>query len=148
MRTLAAVIGVAAAASAGLSSCSLLGPSVYDLEVGNCFSWASSEDAAASQVDSKAIEIVECSEPHDAEAFVVTELADREWDAAAIQTALFERCATEFTTYVGSDYVTSEVYLDGLVPTETSWNDGERRALCYVFVPEERVTGSLKGSAR
>lgn len=56
-------------------------------------------------------------------------------------------CVAAFADYVGVQYASSTLLLDYLLPTETSWNAGDRGYACLVY-GQEALVGSVKGSAQ
>jgi hypothetical protein len=120
--------------------------SVRDVDAGDCFL-----DPGAGDVSR--LDTVDCSEPHDFEAFARVTLDGAEYpgDFEVVFAAL-ERCLDEFEPYVGTPVEFSEYLADAFVPTEASWENGDREALCIVFQADDelrpiQVTGSARGSA-
>jgi hypothetical protein len=127
---LVAVALLAAACSKG---------NVFSLDVGDCFD----DPEATGEVSD--VPIVTCADPHDNEVYAVIESPDGE--RPALET-LYEQCVDRFEEFVGVPYEVSEVYVDALFPSTESWDEGDRETICYLYVPDEQVTGSLRDSNR
>ena len=105
--------------------------SVEDLNAGDCFNDPGSE--AISQVDT-----VDCTEPHDYEMFASTVLVgnDGAWPGEfELFEEAYESCLAPFLAYTGVS-PDDAVYIwqyDAFAPTEDSWAEGSREALCTLF---------------
>ena len=122
--------------------------SVFDLEVGDCFS------AESDQLDT--VLVVDCAQPHEYEAFHVFDHdagADAPYPG---DDALFDfadtECQPPFEEFVGHDYQTSIWYITSLTPSEETWADGDREIVCTLNQQDENaepisVTGSAEGAA-
>ena len=155
-RTLAiATIGVASVALAG---CSVIGniigggtttpgegedTDVFTIRVGDCLN----DGGVQGEVSS--VRAVDCSELHDSEAYasVIVDDGDFPGDSALNDQAISD-CSTEFGSFVGLDYDSSELDFSYYYPTEESWGQGDREILCLMIDPSGQVTGSLRGAAR
>ncbi len=121
------------------------GRSVFDLEVGDCF------DDPTSTGTVQDVPIVDCAEPHDNE---VTHLFDVEGDEFpgedTIRTEAEATCEEEFANYVGVPFSESELTGGALlVPTEQSWENGDREVVCAVWNPDfSKLEGSVEGTER
>ena len=146
-RALSAVILAVAAVS--LAGCSLLTgvpdgeQDVFSIEIGDCLNDQSVSDEVTS------VPIVECSEPHDSEAFARTDSTSESFPGADV---LFDELDTfcqgdAFTEFVGVPFSDSVYYTSGYIPTEGSWGNGDRELLCTIFDENGKTTGSLKGVA-
>jgi Septum formation len=150
-----------------LSGCSLLGniigsngdagtvkgngdqTDVFTIKVGQCLN-----DAAASG-EVSSVPVVDCTKPHDTEAFKSIELTE---DTYPGDTAISDRAETEcdnaFESFVGIAVADSTSIVDAwYLPTADSWAGGDREILCLVgSVDADRkpvkTTGSLKGAAK
>ena len=74
---------------------------------------------------------------------------------AEFDTIFGSLCVSAFESYVGSDYTTSALYAGMITPSESTWDDGDREYICYLYEPvddslTENVpqTGSAEGSGR
>jgi hypothetical protein len=148
------------AASLALAGCSLLGGSnntptdastdssgdsadVFTIKVGDCLN----DGAVEGEVST--VPIVDCSEPHDSEAFASIAMTDGEFPGDdAVKTQAESGCTAQFNTFVGADYSTSVLDYSYYYPTADSWAQGDREILCLVLDPAGQTTGSLKGAAR
>ncbi|MEU3019144.1 MULTISPECIES: septum formation family protein [unclassified Nocardiopsis] len=150
----AAVTAAAASAVLSLSACDLLDSvlgsgNVMEIGVGDCFTESEmfTSDAGDEVGD---VPLVDCSEPHDSEVFHVEELPDGDFPGAESVNASMEEVCTgpAFQEFVGVDFMESEIYASGLMPTVESWDLLEdREILCYVF-SEEPISESLQGANR
>ena len=152
MRTTAALSAAIATSALALSGCSILesftGTSVLNLEAGDCFLWPNDDLASGEAVEVGTVSTVDCADAHDAEIYHVFDVTDGPWNEDAILTEGFETCVAEFEIFIGMPYETSEIYLDGLTPTQAGWEDGDHEIACYVYVPDTQTQGSLQGAAR
>ena len=122
--------------------------SVFDLEVGDCFS------VDSDQFDT--VVVVDCEQPHEYEAFQVFDHPAGPDEAYPGDDTLFEfadtECQPPFEEYVGHDYQTSIWYITSITPSEDTWADGDREIVCTLNQQDENdepitVTGSAEGSA-
>jgi hypothetical protein len=136
-RLLGSLVVVALAAAACGSA------SVFELSVGDCF------DDPTSGGEVSSVSAVDCAEPHDNEVYA---LYDYDGDSypgeAAMSAAADEGCEARFEDYVGIGYLDSELYYTHLTPTQESWDEGDREVVCVLYLPEEKLTGSMEGAAR
>ena len=118
--------------------------SAFDVSVGDCINDA--EATAAEEVAN--VTIVECTEPHDYEAYHSFDLTDAETFPGdeAVTTAAQDGCVAEFEPFIGKSFEESTLDLTFIGPTEGSWTEGDREILCVVM-GAELTTGSLAGSA-
>ncbi len=140
MRTPVVIVSIAALA-AGLSACG--DSEVFDIPVGACFDSSSLEgDQVAT------IEILDCAEEHDVEAYASLELSGEAYPGQdEILAQADEFCLAEFDSFIGTAYQDSVLDFSFLYPTEESWGEGDREVLCLAISPEP-VTGTLEGTAR
>jgi Septum formation len=115
--------------------------SVFDLEVGDCFS------AENDQLET--VGVVPCDEEHEYEVFSVFDHeagggepypGDDELIAYAD-----EACQPTFEEYVGADYQTSIWFITSLTPSAETWAVGDREIVCTVNqqdADEEPITVS------
>jgi hypothetical protein len=120
---------------------------VFELSVGDCYLAPDDPDEITD------VEVVDCDEPHDHEVFHAFELPDGEFpDDEAMVAAIEQECTGEaFTSYVGSEYASSEIFLSPLTPSEETWDTGDREVVCTgVLEPGsgEQLTGSFEASGR
>ena len=144
------------AASLVLAGCSLLpggngstgtdtgteeGDDVFSIEVGDCLN-----DADVSE-EVSTVPIVECSEPHDSEAYDAGDLDDGDFPGDdAIGQAAELLCGPSFESFIGLGYEASAYDYSYYFPTEESWAAGDREVLCVAFADDaSKITGSLKG---
>jgi hypothetical protein len=91
-----------------------------------------------------------CSNPHDGE---VVGGADREGAEDYPGTDVLEdwantTCVGQFVDFVGIEPDSSDLNLGVLYPSESSWQEGDRRAVCAVQFPDAPETGSVGQSRR
>ncbi len=133
-------VAVAIVAAAG---CSAPG-NVFSLTAGDCFD---DPDGAVDEVTD--LPLVDCEEPHDNEVYAATELPDGDFPGPDQTLALAEdRCLPAFEPYVGQPYEASELFATWLVPTEGSWQDGDREIVCVLFDDPGPLKGSMEDSGR
>lgn len=122
-----------------MSAAACGGGNVHDLAVGDCFQ--DPEDGTTLIVD---VDTVDCSEPHDNEVFHIYEI-----DTLGTEDSYFEDCVAQFTSYVGSDYATSEIFVSSISPTAEGFAEGDNEVICIAFLePPNRLTGTVKDSGR
>jgi hypothetical protein len=138
MRVLRRVAGVAAIAA--LASGCATRP-VAELKVGECFDFSDDTTALSS------VAVVECANPHAAEAFEIFDIALDRYDAAAIAAAADERCLAAFEPYVGYPYNAADFYYRALTPGADGWENGARTVICLVVPQEGTLTGSVRKSS-
>lgn len=122
--------------------------SVFDLEVGDCFS------AEGDSVES--VMVVDCEQSHTYEAFFVFDHEagpDEEYpgDDAMLDYA-DEACQPPFEEFVGTDYESSIWYITSVTPSAETWADGDREIICTLDQQDAdgeaiEVTGTAEGSA-
>jgi len=119
--------------------------SAGDLAVGQCFDRPATSSSVTTVVQH------ECTEPHDAEVFLVGEYpgGDSSTTDAQINQYIDTACETPFQIYVGvSINDTEELNYGWFYPSEEGWNSGDRTFTCYLDrVDGAKITTSLKGSA-
>jgi hypothetical protein len=134
---------VAASASAGASGGGMV--SVFDLQTGDCF------DASAEETVEE-VEQIDCADPHTYEVYAAVEHpagANEPYPGDEDMTAFAEeQCRTEFQDFVGIDYDSSELFIFFLHPSAETWQVGDREVLCTVYLENEQLEGSVKGSER
>lgn len=119
--------------------------SVFDLEVGDCFS------ATGDTIET--ISVVPCDEAHIYEAFDVVRMPgdDEEpypGDEAVLAFADAE-CRGPFEDYVGVPYLNSRFFLTPVTPSEETWARGDRDVVCTLNLRDDvQLTGSARGSGR
>ena len=111
---------------------------VLDLTTGDCFN-----DPADGSQEIANVEMVDCNEPHDNEAFHVFQI-----DAIGNQSDYEATCIEAFEAYVGIDYLESEIFVGNVSPTSDSFSQGDRDVVCIGFLIGEQLTESIKGSMR
>ena len=124
-----------------VSAC--VGSGVFTLEVGTCF-----DDTGESQVSS--VPEVDCAEPHDNEVFAVFDYTETDTFPGneALDAAATDLCIAQFQDYVGAAYIDSTLEVFPIIPTGTSWEDGDREVICALYNNDfSKLTGSMRGSA-
>jgi hypothetical protein len=117
------------------------GDDVFSIKVGDCLN----DGDASGEVST--VPIVECSEPHDSEAYDADNLDDGDFPGQdAIDQAAELLCGPSFETFIGLDYEASIYDYSYYFPTEESWAAGDREVLCVAYADDQaKITGSLKG---
>ncbi|HOB56030.1 MAG TPA: septum formation family protein [Rhodoglobus sp.] len=157
-RTLAAV--TIAAASFGLTGCSLLGNVVADpapsanptegtetdafaIGVGDCLNDGGVEGEVSSVV------VIDCAQPHDSEAYSSIQVPDGDYPGEdAILAQAEQDCLAAFNTFAGINYDQSTLSFSYYYPTEGSWGNGDREILCLILDPAGKTVGTLANAAR
>ncbi|MDA8369268.1 MAG: septum formation family protein [Nocardiopsaceae bacterium] len=115
----------------------------FTLEVGDCLN----DESIVGEVEE--IPTISCSEPHDSEVYATGTATGDEFPGNASLDAEAEGiCGGEFEAFVGIPYEESFLGYSWYVPTQQSWDSGDRKIDCVIYDPEGQVTGSLRGSAR
>lgn len=119
--------------------------SVTGLRVTDCISSAGPTD-----VEVSSLPVVPCSDPHEAEVFALITLTSAvSFSEPDVTREASERCLAAFSSYVGVDYWQSSLEISYLVPTEASWNAGDRGVACLLTTRNaSQTTGSLRDSRR
>ena len=114
---------------------------VFSIEVGYCLNGA----GVTGEVST--VPIVDCSSPHDREAYASGKLPDGDYPGTAtIQTGAETICGPAFTSFIGLSVDTSIYDYTYYTPTENSWASGDREVMCVAFARDHsQITGSLKG---
>jgi hypothetical protein len=124
-----------------LASCSLgSSTSVFDLKPGDCF------DEPSSLGEITDLQVVDCADPHDYEAFGAFDVADGPFPGEdALDDAAFA-CVPLFEDYVGSSYEdTPNLDIAWLAPTAESWSNGDRSISCSLYdIDGDKLTGSQR----
>ena len=118
--------------------------SVFDLEVGDCFS--------ASEDQLETVVVVSCDAAH---VFEVYHVFDHEaggdeaypGDDEILEYADTE-CQVPFEDFVGMSYQESIWYITSVTPSQETWDQGDREIVCTLNLEDRTdVTGSAEGSA-
>lgn len=116
---------------------------VLDLAVGDCL------DTHGKPGITKSVPVVDCSLEHDSEAYATIALDDGSFPGDdSVKSSSQEGCTEAFAPFAGIDYASSTLDYAYYFPTAGSWAGGDRRILCLIVDPGERVTGTLEGAAR
>lgn len=123
-----------------LSACSA---EVLTLDVGTCFD----DPDAFDLVDSSDVPIVECDVPHDNEVYANRDLQGDEFPGRdGIANRADEVCLAEFAPYIGTPYLDSIYEFSWFVPSEESWDQGDREVICFAYdLNFAKITGSING---
>jgi hypothetical protein len=123
--------------------------SVFDLQVGDCFDAAFDPNE---YTEISEVRAVPCGEPHVYEMYSVAEYPPGEAPSGPDEDYTpweQENCLGMFASYVGIDYDSSVYYISALVPTDSSWAEGDNTLMCFLHnEPETALTGSARGAAR
>jgi hypothetical protein len=119
---------------------------VLDIRQGDCLPKFMSD---TSTLVSEDVPVVPCSDPHVYEVFGVADSTAESFNQSAIGTEADNYCLDAFTSYVGVNYDNSTLVFSSLVPTSSSWGQGDREITCLLANSDETtVTGSYKGSGK
>lgn len=87
------------------------------------------------------VQVVDCTQTHDLEAFAVVPLPFADGgalpDDETLFSAAYEACLPHFPGYTGEAYETSPWWIDAFVPDRRSWKAGDRQALCVLFLADD-----------
>jgi hypothetical protein len=118
------------------------GDSPFELKVGQCFD-------APDDSQLWAVEVVPCNASHENEIFAAMNYPAGPSEPfpgdKAIASVADQDCVPAFEAYVGVSYEASRYLWAPMVPTESSWADGDREILCVLYL-NEGASGSAKGS--
>jgi hypothetical protein len=114
---------------------------VFSLQVGDCLNGSATGSVTG-------FDGVPCDQPHLYEVYATFDMADGDFDDAAVDTAT-EDCAGDlYTDYVGLDFQSSEFDAIPLTPTAESWAQGDREIVCMLTTLDgTQLTGSKRGVA-
>jgi hypothetical protein len=122
----------------------------FSLRVGDCID----DDLGNGEV--MQVPLVDCTEPHTAEAYHSERLPDGDYPGLeAVKATAVETCLAGFERFAGIDYDDSQ-HLDfaWYYPTEGSWSTGDRDVLCLMMQIDPATgetvptTGTLRGFAQ
>lgn len=120
--------------------------SVFDLEVGDCFT------ASGDEVET--VTVVDCDESHVYEAFAIFDHEAGDGEPYPGDQELLEyadaACQSPFEDYVGIEYQSSIYWITSVTPSEETWSDGDREIVCTLKLGEEgqETTGSAEGTGQ
>ncbi len=116
--------------------------SVFDLEVGDCFT------ADSTQLET--VLVVDCEAAHVFEVYEVSDVGGAEDPfpgETEVQQSATAACEAAFEPYVGTGYQDSIWYVTTIPPNEQTWEEGDREVVCLLHTQEAtEVTGSAEGS--
>ena len=113
--------------------------SLYDLEVGDCFS-------GLGRNQDLRVRIVDCARRHQAEVYGAFDLSARRFPGTEVlRRQAATQCAQRFAGYTGEPAGPgTEVAFAEIVPTLDSWTAGDRRALCVALgLDDAPLRGSI-----
>jgi len=117
---------------------------VFAIRVGDCMLDSGTADTEVTETPT-----VPCGEAHDLEAYHAQDIeADEFPGIEAAQTEAEQVCYDAFAPFVGISYEESVLGYNYYVPTQGSWDAGDREILCLIGDPQGQVTGTLAGAAR
>lgn len=120
--------------------------SVFQIRPGDCFD----DEAAGGQLSQ--VDVLPCARPHDNEVFAIVEdpaPPDAPFPGSeAVRDAAETRCEEPFAPYVGIAYAQSRYSIFPIVPSQATWERGDRQIICALYDHEAgKLTGSVRGSA-
>ncbi|GAA4418775.1 hypothetical protein GCM10023169_08750 [Georgenia halophila] len=117
---------------------------VMSLEPGDCLDQSDLEGAQVTDV-----EILECSEEHDAEVFAEVTHSGEEFPGNdAVKQEAEAECTTSFEEFVGVPYAESELTFSTLSPSQESWESADDRTSLCILTVDQPMNGSLEGANR
>jgi hypothetical protein len=113
---------------------------VFAIEVGDCL-----DDSGDTEVLS--VPIVDCSEPHDLEAYLAEDMEGSEYPGAeAVEAFGDETCGAAFEDFIGVPERDTSLSWTYYSPLEEGWAGGDREILCLAGDANGPVAGSLEGA--
>lgn len=108
------------------------------------------------QADVEQVRVVPCEEPHTQEVFALLDYEPAEGESADVYPgddvlADFAEaaCLAPFATYVGIDYLDSELFLTYLLPSLRSWDEADdREVVCIAQSDGTPLDTSVEGTGR
>lgn len=137
----AGALAAAAFLATGMGACSTT--SVLSLHEGQCLMLPTGTNVTT-------VRTVDCSSPHEAEVFdVITVPEQHRPGDADLDARAREECRTTFDTWVGRPFEESDLEYSWIIPSERSWQQGDRDVVCYVHTLDgARTTTPFRGSGR
>jgi hypothetical protein len=121
-------------------------------ELGDCIDDVTGGDGSEGVTD---IPVVPCSGEHDSEVFAITALEEGDYPGdESVDAIAGERCAAEFSPYVGVPATSSSLGFSWYAPTADGWRVGDHDVVCVAFDYDPasgapmRSTGTVRGSGR
>lgn len=116
---------------------------VFSIEEGTCF-----DDEGEFNDEVSSVPIVDCDDPHDNEVYAIFEMTDTDFPGSEAAGAQADQmCLPAFESFVGLGYDVSILDFGWLVPTDESWDGGDREIVCFLYrVDLEKMTGTMEGS--
>ncbi|SJM60112.1 septum formation family protein [Gulosibacter sp. 10] len=119
--------------------------SVFDLTVGSCIT-----EASMAGTEHQSLYTVPCSQPHTFEVFHEFTIDDLEkFDKTEVEEKSKSGCTgTAFKNFNGKAWINSALGVTYLMPTQGSWDQGDRLVTCMVYEENsgDVSTGSLEGA--
>ncbi len=121
-----------------LSACA---GAVLALDVGTCF------DDPESFAEVRDVPIVDCDEPHDNEVIANQDLTGDDYPGQEqVDNRASQICFDSFSAYVGISYEESIYEIGWLVPSDETWDVGDREIICFAYdLSLDKITGSING---
>jgi hypothetical protein len=124
---------------------------VTDIKAGQCFNTVGkklSDYGDDKDARSTSVNVVDCAEAHDAEAFAVYEIQSGSDDPYPGVDAVTEdaqtNCSKYARTYLDGKAPSASTRLYFYVPPAEGWAGHQRAVICFLGSPSGQVTGSLK----
>lgn len=136
-RTGLAALVIVVVALAGCSA------DVLALDIGVCFD----DPDAFDLVESSDVPVVDCATPHDNEVYANVDLTGDAYPGPdEVANRADQICVDAFDAYIGAPYETSIYEFSWFVPSEESWDAGDREVICFAYdLSLEKITGSING---
>lgn len=122
---------------------------ISDLSVGDCIDYEPGlfEDDVAEPVE-PFLQIVDCSGEHEEEVIALPVMPDGDFPGdAAVEREAQDACLAAFEPYVGAEYEDSIYDVTWFMPSQETWQEGDRQILCTVYDPQGPVDQVIRGSA-
>jgi Septum formation len=110
-------------------------PAVFSLRTGDCFNSAPNE---------RAVTVLPCASPHDAEVFATFRIAAPSWPGdSVVQQDASEGCMSRITDYM-SPQLAADLSKSYVYPNSVAWQAGVRMVVCEVSAASGQLTGSVR----
>lgn len=130
--------------------------SVEDIKSGQCFNTVGEKLSQFGTDDddkrrTSSVDVVDCADEHDAEAFAVYEIQSGDDDpypgVSEVSRDAQTNCSKYARTYLDGRTPSSSTRLYFYIPPADNWAEGRRTVICFFGSPDHKVTGTVKSGA-
>lgn len=113
-------------------------PAIFSVRMGQCIN---------NQPNGSAVQVISCTQSHDAEVFAVFQLTGKQWpgDAAAQQQA-DQGCLSRLTGYVNPQIASTTLTESYVYPGQAAWAAGQRNVICEIRDTTGKLTSSVRAA--